>query len=104
MAANTNPNQVSPKVKASAYMTLWLSLLGVLLAAVTTWVTGLTPEQAPFLGVWFVPVVTVLTGVLNTLAGYLKPDPLRQNYLTQQAAVQADFQAKVDERFGRNSG
>lgn len=104
MAANADPKQLSPKVKASAYMTLWASLAAVVLAAVTTWLTGLTPDQAPFLGVWFVPVTTALTGVLNTLAGYLKPDPLRQNYLAQQQAVEADFQSKVDERFGRNAG
>lgn len=104
MAANADPKQLSPKVKASAQMTLLLSLLGVIVAAVTTWVTGVTPDQAPFLGVWFVPVVTVVTGLLNTLAGYLKADPLRQNYLAQVQAVERLHQEQTDNRFGNNAG
>lgn len=104
MAASADPKQLSPKVKASAYTTLWLSLLGVVVAAVTTWVGGVTPEQAPFLGVWFVPVVTAVTGVLNTLSGYLKSDPLRDNYAAQALAAEKSKQEQVDLRFGNNAG
>lgn len=75
---NTTTGQVlSPKVKASAWMTLAVTLGGTVLAAVTTWAGGLTAEDLPMLGVWAVPATTLLMGVLNVLAGYLKRDPLR---------------------------
>lgn len=69
---------VSPKVKASAWMTLAVTLGGTVLAAVTTWAGGLTPEDVPMLGVWALPAITLFMGVLNVLAGYLKRDPLRE--------------------------
>lgn len=71
-----NTTVVSPKVKASAWMTLAVTLAGAVLAGVTTWATGLKPEDVPMLGVWALPAITLLTGALNVLAGYLKRDKL----------------------------
>lgn len=77
MKTATSGQVLSPKVKASAWSTLLISLAGVVLAGVTTWATGLGPDDVPMLGVWALPAITLLTGILNTLAGYLKRDPLR---------------------------
>lgn len=104
MAASTNPNQLSPKVKASAYMGLVVSLVGALVATIVTFVSGVTPDQLPGLGIWAVPVITLATTGANALAAWWKADPLRQNYLTQVAAVENDFQQKVDDRFSGNRG
>lgn len=74
----TPATTVSPKVKASAWTTLALSLLGALVAGVMGWADTLTPADLPDLGLWAVPAITLLTGVLNTLSAYLKRDPLRE--------------------------
>lgn len=74
----TPATTVSPKVKASAWTTLALSLLGAVVAGVMGWADTLTPSDLPDLGLWALPAITLLTGVLNTLSAYLKRDPLRE--------------------------
>lgn len=74
----TPATTVSPKVKASAWTTLALSLLGAIVAGVMGWADTLTPSDLPDLGLWALPAITLLTGVLNTLSAYLKRDPLRE--------------------------
>lgn len=106
MAANANPNQTSPKVKAGALMGLLVSLLGAVIAAIVTFGSGITADSLGGLGlgVWAVPVATLVTTGAQALAAWWKSDPLRQNYLTQQAAVEADFQEKAAARFTGNQG
>lgn len=79
MAASADPAKVSPKVRAVGWSTLGLSVLLAVVTALTTWASGLTPDQLPMLGIWALPAITLVTGVINTVAGYLKADPLRQD-------------------------
>lgn len=79
MAASADPAKVSPKVRAVGLSTVLTSLLVTVVGALATWAAGVTPDQLPQLGVWAVPVIMLVTGLINTAAGYLKGDPLRQD-------------------------
>lgn len=77
----TNPASVSPKVKASAWTTLGLTLLATALA-------GITPAMLEALGVWAGPVFALLASLGAAIAGYLKSDPARDS-LTRAVDVSA---------------
>lgn len=104
MAANADPKQTSPKVKASAYMGLLVSLLGFVIAGAVTWTGTVTSDQLPGLGVWAVPVVSLITTGGNVLAAWWKSDPLRQNYVAQFAAREELTREQTESRFGNNAG
>lgn len=77
MAAHADPNQISPKVVASAVTGLAITLLGVVIAAVGDFSGAITTEQLPGLGLWTVPVVTLIQTLGQALVGWWKTDPLR---------------------------
>lgn len=97
MAQAVDPSTTpSPKVKASALVGLLVSLLGAIVAAVVTFGLGITPESLNGLGlgVWAVPVATLVTTAASALAGYWKTDPLRVNLsLTGKGTGTADVVA-----------
>lgn len=68
----TNPANVSPKVKASAWTTLGITLLAAALA-------GITPQMLEGLGVWAGPVFALIAALGAAAAGYLKSDPARND-------------------------
>lgn len=104
MAASADPKQTSPKVKASAYMGLLVSLLGFVVAGVVTWTGTVTADQLPGLGVWAVPLISLVTTGGNVLAAWWKTDPLRQNYAAQFAAVEDLHQAQTEQKYSKNVG
>lgn len=104
MAATADPKQTSPKVKASAYMGLLISLLGLVVAGVVTWTGTVTADQLPGLGVWAVPVISIITTGGNVLAAWWKSDPLRQNYAAQFAAREEPTKVQTETRFDNNAG
>lgn len=80
MAQAVNPaTTVSPKVKVPTYVGLLISLLGAVVAAVATWGLGITPESFDGLGlgVWALPLATLVTTAAQRLAGWWATDPLR---------------------------
>lgn len=121
MAASADPTKVSPKVRAVGMNTLLLSALLAVVGALGSWAAGVTPDQLPQLGIWAVPLITLATGLLNTLAGYLKDDPLRHDNALKQTTPLATLtpaetvyvkpprlteaeQAAQDARFNGNAG
>ena len=71
----TNPANVSPKVKASAWTILALTVLSAALA-------GITPDMLEFLGPWAGTAFLAIGAIGVAIAGYLKTDPAR-NELTR---------------------
>jgi hypothetical protein len=66
---NSN-NPLSPKV-------LWPVILGVVLSAVVSNASAITPEMLNFLGPWKFFVLGVGLSILNGVTGWYAKDPLR---------------------------
>lgn len=97
MAASADPKQLSPKVIGAAIAGFVLTAIGGAMAAVT-------PDALEALGPWAAPVAMVIVTAGSSLVAWWRTDPLRQNYLANKQAVEADFQNKVDARFQNNVG
>ena len=64
------PNQISPKVIAAA-------IVGLVISALASNVTALTPHLFDFLGPWALFWFGVVTTLIISLAAWWKTDPLR---------------------------
>ena len=106
MAATADPSVTSPKVKAGAWAGLAVTLLGSIIAAIVTFGMGITPESfdGMGLGIWAIPVATLVNTLVTQLAAWWKSDPLRANYVAQYNARAAQTQAEIDARFMGNAG
>lgn len=89
MAAHADPNQISPKVIASALAGLGITLLGAVIAAVATWTGAVTADDLPGLGLWTVPLISLLQTAGQALAAWWKTDPLRLDAAATEEAMAA---------------
>lgn len=73
---------LSPKVKASAWT-------GLLLTVLVTALTGITPDMLAGLGPWAAVAAVAITALAQAVAGYQKTDPARATGLEVEALTAA---------------
>jgi len=84
---------ISPKVIVSV-------IVGIILTALVSNLSAITPDMLDFLGPWKLFVFGVLITAVTGLAGWWKTDPLRvnpdqKNAVTDTAAVEASKQTSL---------
>lgn len=89
MAASADPTQISPKVIASALAGLGITLLGTIVVAVAEFSGSVTADQLPGIGLWAVPLVSLIHTAGQALAAWWKTDPLRLDAVATEEAMAA---------------
>lgn len=96
MAASADPKQTSPKVLASALAGLGITLLGAIVVAVVEVSGSVTADQLPGIGLWAVPLVSLIHTAGQSLAAWWKTDPLRLDAVATEEAM-AKLRAEIAE-------
>lgn len=89
MAASADPTKISPKVTASALAGLGITLLGAIIATIAEFSGTVTAEQLPGIGLWAMPVVSLIHTAGQSLAAWWKTDPLRLDAVATEEAMAA---------------
>lgn len=103
MAASADPNKTSPKVIAGALAGLGITLLGTVIVAVAEFSGTVTAEQLPGIGLWAVPLVSLIHTGGQSLAAWWKTDPLRLDAVATEEAM-AKLRAEAAANGGGTGG
>ena len=101
MAASADPKQTSPKVIASALAGLGITLLGAIVVAVVEVSGSVTTDQLPGIGLWAVPLVSLIHTAGQSLSAWWANDPLR---LDAVATEEAMAKLRAEAQAGKSGG